>query len=148
MFHVADEVLHNPYDAEEVVHDACLILIKNFSKISSIKSLRTKSYIVSVVENRAIDRYREKLRYPLEPISPSAIDPNEVETRVEGVVSRCILHLPPNYRQLILLRYEQGYSPQETAKIMGLSMSAAYKLEQRAKAKLAELCQKEGISVC
>ena len=95
MFHVADEVLHNPYDAEEVVHDACLILIKNFSKISSIKSLRTKSYIVSVVENRAIDRYREKLRHPLEPISPSAIDPNEVETRVEGVVSRCILHLPP-----------------------------------------------------
>ena len=45
------------------------------------------------------------------------------------------------------MRYEQGFTPKEVSEILGKSMDATYKLEQRAKAKLEKLCREEGIDV-
>lgn len=53
------------------------------------------------------------------------------------------MKLPARYREMILLRYHQGYSVKEAAALMGLSFSAASSLEQRAKRKLKELYEKE-----
>ena len=57
----------------------------------------------------------------------------------------CISKLPPRYRQVILLKYSHGYSTKEIAEILCISSAAASKLDQRAKKRLYELCQKEGI---
>ena len=61
----------------------------------------------------------------------------------ENLLVACILKLPARYREMILLRYHQGYSVKEAAALMGLSFSAASSLEQRAKRKLKELYEKE-----
>ena len=61
----------------------------------------------------------------------------------ENMLAACILKLPARYREVILLRYYQGYSVKEVAAILGLSLSAASKLNQRAKNRLRELYEKE-----
>lgn len=61
----------------------------------------------------------------------------------ENTLAACILKLPARYREVILLRYYQGYSVKEVAAILGLSLSAASKLNQRAKNRLRELYEKE-----
>ena len=53
--------------------------------------------------------------------------------------------MPPNYRQVILLKYHQGFSCGEIAAMLGITLSAAQKLDQRAKEKLRQIAEKEGI---
>lgn len=62
----------------------------------------------------------------------------------ENTLAACILKLPARYREVILLRYHQGYSVKEVAAMLGISHAAASKLDQRAKNRLKELYEKEG----
>ena len=63
----------------------------------------------------------------------------------ENGLARCILKLPDRDRQFVLLKFDQGYTTKEIADMMGLTLSAAYKVEQRAKARLETLCREEGL---
>ena len=59
MFHVAKGILGNDQDAEDAVHDAFLSIAKNFDKISTEDRLKTKAFVVIVVENKAINIKKE-----------------------------------------------------------------------------------------
>ena len=60
-------------------------------------------------------------------------------------LARCILKLPDRDRQFVLLKFDQGYTTKEIADMMGLTLAAARKVEQRAKARLEKLCKEEGV---
>ena len=62
----------------------------------------------------------------------------------DGLVS-CILKLPARYREVILLKYEQGYNTREIAQMLKLTVSNTNKILQRAKNKLEKLCREEGV---
>ena len=53
--------------------------------------------------------------------------------------------LAPRYREIILLKYIGGFSNSECAEILNISKENANKLLQRAKRKLKENCNIEGI---
>lgn len=46
---------------------------------------------------------------------------------------------------MILLRYRHGYTVREIAKVLGLSLPTAIKLDRRAKSRLKKMCEEEGI---
>lgn len=77
---------------------------------------------------------------PLEETEELSVSPQEPMGLAE-----CILKLPPNYRQVILLKYHQGFSCGEIAAMLDITLSAAQKLDQRAKEKLRQIAEKEGI---
>lgn len=143
LFHLAQGILQNPHEAEEVVHDSFVAVLEAADKLDAVDSPRTKAYLCTIARHKAIDRYRQ--RRPQGPLPPDLPAPGSLEEQTDDGVARCILRLPRRERELILLRYAQGYSPKETAALLGLSLGAAYKLEQRAKKRLDELCQEEGI---
>ena len=62
MFHVANEILHNEQDAEDTVHQAFVNVAKNMEKIGVPNCPKTKGYVVTIVENKAIDLYRRRKR--------------------------------------------------------------------------------------
>ena len=62
MFYVANQILRNEHDAEDAVQQAFFAIAKNFEKISEIKCPQTRSFIVTIVERKAIDIYRAKNR--------------------------------------------------------------------------------------
>lgn len=140
MYYVAYRILNN---AEDAVHDAFIKIAENMKKISDPVCPKTQSYVVTIVENKAIDLYRRKQRrgaLPLEETEELSVSPQEPMGLAE-----CILKLPPNYRQVILLKYHQGFSCGEIAAMLGITLSAAQKLDQRAKEKLRQIAEKEGI---
>ena len=53
--------------------------------------------------------------------------------------------LPARERELILLKYKYGYTNDEVAELMELTKSNIIKIDQRAKKKLRELCEEEGL---
>ncbi|MBD5119239.1 MAG: sigma-70 family RNA polymerase sigma factor [Clostridiales bacterium] len=145
MLKVASRVLRGDQDAEDAVHNAFMSLAKNMKLVPELDSLKLRGFLYIVTENKAIDILRERKRRELEapldegqPLYAPVIDE-------EQDLAWCISRLPPRYQEVILLKYSHGYTTREIASILGISFNAASKLDQRAKAKLRELCEKEGL---
>ena len=144
MFHVAFKILNNEQDAEDAVHQAFVKIAENIKKIGEPRCPKSRSYIVIIVERTAIDLYHRNKNH-------STVELNEelagiaVPYEGDNTLTRCILNLPARYREMILLRYRHGYSVREVSNMLGISLPAAIKLDQRAKAKLRESCKQEGL---
>lgn len=144
MYHVAYEILHNEQDAEDAVHQAFVKIAENIKKIDDPVCPKTHGYVVTIVEHKAIDQYRKlQKRQTVELIDE--IQGTDAHYEDDNDLTKCILKLPGRYREMILLRYHHGYSVREIATMFGLSLSAAVKLDQRAKSKLKKLCEEAGI---
>lgn len=144
MHYTAYKILRNDRDAEDAVHDAFLAIVKHIEKISAVERPKTRAYLVTIAENKAIDLYRKKQRHPAGELMEETAGLS-VEYDGDNELGRCMAKLPARYRQFLLLRYDHDYTVKEVAQMMGLSVSAAYKLEQRAKKKLETICREAGV---
>ena len=128
MFYTAFQILKRPQDAED------------------LDCPKTRAYIVTIVERKAIDMLRAERRHPSVPLDES-INGVSVEYGGDSALAKAILELPAAYRQCILLKFYHGYSTKEIAGIMHLSLANTSKLLQRAKAKLKDIYQEGGESL-
>lgn len=144
LFYLARRILGNDQDAEDAVQEAFLTIFEKIEKISEIDCPKTRAFLVTIVESKAIDLYRKKARAPK----------TELLEELQGVwtpafgeegLAQCLKRLPRRYRGWLLLRYHQGYGVGEAARLLDLSLDAAYKLDQRARKRLEVLCREEGI---
>lgn len=140
MFYIANKILHNQQDSEDVVHEAFLKITKIIDQIDNPKCPKTKNLTVIIVERVAIDlwRRRQKLQYvsmdeeDIDIVSNRAIENIESYSSIALAMAR----LPATYRELLLLRYDNGFSELEVAQIMSMSIANVHKSIQRAKKKL------------
>lgn len=144
MLYVAREILHNQQDAEDAVHNAFLKVAENMRMVEEAVSPRTKSLLVTIVENKAIDVYREKQRHG-ELNYDDAVEGLQVEFVGDNALASCMARLPARYREVLMLKYHLGYDDREIGKIMGISKENAKRLCTRAKDKLGQLCREEGL---
>ena len=141
---IAFSILNNKHDAEDAVHNAFVKIAENIKKVDDPHSKKTRSYIVTIIETKAIDIYRKKQRHPEVPISEEDMGIHFDYSNC-GDLARCIAQLPSRQRAVLTLKYRHGYSNQEIAKILKISVHNAIKIDQRAKANLKELCIGEGL---
>ena len=57
MYSAAYAILGNPQDAEDAVHHAFVKIAENISKISEPVCPKTRAYVVTIVENTAVNLY-------------------------------------------------------------------------------------------
>lgn len=55
MFHIANRIVKNEYDAEDAVHSAFESIAKNIGKLGNVECSKTRAYIVIIVEHKSID---------------------------------------------------------------------------------------------
>lgn len=146
MFHVARKFLQREQDAEDAVHHAFVKVAENITKISEPVCPKTKAYVVIIVENTCINILRRQQRRSQVPLTEEAVGTSVSYDGDDGLV-KSIMQLPPKQRQVILLKYHQGYNLREIAKMLDMTYAAAVKTEQRAKAKLKTLCEEGGVPV-
>ena len=144
MYSVAYSITKNPQDAEDAVHHAFVKIAENISKISQPLCPKTKGYVVTIVENTAINLYNRMKRHPA--VSLDALNVGIcVEYTGSNELARCMAALPAQYRQVLLLKHYHGYTTQEIAKMLNLSAANTSKIHQRAKDKLEALCKEAGL---
>jgi len=142
MYTTAYRILEHEQDAEDAVHHAFLKIAENITKVGEAVSGETKSYVMTILENRAIDVQRQRDKHPELPL-------DEVESSIvvdydgDDALARCILQLPALQREMVWLKYRHGYSTREAAKLLGVTPVYASKIDQRAKNKLRKLYQQE-----
>ena len=141
MYYTANRILGDTRDSEDIVHQAFLKIIDIIERIDEVKCPKTKSLIVTITERTAIDLYRTRKRRSAVAFDEEFIN-TSVETDIERFDQRDMLAsamavLPTKYRELLLLRYDNGFSVLEVAKLMNMSQDNVRKTIQRAKTKLA-----------
>lgn len=142
MFYVANRILKDTYLSEDAVHQAFLRIIDNLDKINEIDCHKTKGFIVTIIQNIAIDLYRKRKR-------ENCISFDEIEIFVEDMVStdiifeneieQAIAKLPVNYLVVFKLKYSQGYSDKEISEILHITESNVRKRIERGKKKLEKM---------
>lgn len=147
MLYQANQILGNPRDTEDVVHDSFLKIIKIIDKIEAPKCPKTRNLIVTIVERTAIDLYRRKKKIPMLPMDEEYVNvpaPREIDDLNEKTdLALAIATLPTRYREVLLLRYDSGFSDAEVAVILSMSQENVHKTVQRAKKKLAEILERQ-----
>lgn len=141
MFHTAFRLLGQPEDAEDAVHEAFLAIAQNISKISDPVCKKTKAYVVTIVESKAIDQLRRRQRRPTVPLE----DWQGIETPPMGEdrLADCMLRLPAAERQVLWLKYYHGYELREIGPMLGLSYDAVARLHRKAKEHLQAIYERE-----
>ena len=144
LFLVANKILENEMDAEDAVHEAFITIAKNFSNIGEIACPKTQAYVVIIVRCRSLDILRKRNRQP-HTFYEDEIGGGNVDYDGPIAVASCFAKLGPRYRDALLLKFRHGLSTKEIAAVFRISKDGAEKLIQRARKKLEELCQKEGL---
>ena len=146
MFYVANRILNDERFAEDAVHQTFLKILENFDKVKEIFCHKTKSYIVIMVRNTAINLYNQRKRnttISLEDVEYCiTTEPISVAEDLDHL-ARAVLKLPVIYKDVLTLKYVQGFSNEEIAKMLDISEATARKRLERAKRRLEEILGRE-----
>lgn len=149
MFYVAKGILKDNHLAEDAVHMAFIKIINNISKIDKIDCPKTKGFIVIIVERVSIDIYRKIKKENVTSIDEVSYS-KELAFSVEenydenNELASAIARLPENYRQVIILKFSQGFSDDEISNILDISKDNVAKRIQRGKKKLKSFLSEVG----
>ena len=135
MFYTANNILHKAQDAEDAVHQAFISLAENFSKIKAIECPQTRAFVVIIVERKAIDILRRRSRQ-VEVGMNEAVHGIDIPLPGDNGLADAMASLPAHAREILLLRYYNGYTTTELADFFGVSYAAMKKQLTRAKSAL------------
>lgn len=141
MFWLANQILKDERDIEEVVQDSFIKIIRNLDKIEKINSKKTKSFISIIVKNTAIDRYRKNFSNKVEvELDDNLIFPSDEleEVEIEGLnnIEIAIMKLTEVYKEVFLLKYSHELENNEIAKLLNIKESTVRVRLTRGKEKL------------
>lgn len=154
-FYYAREILKDDALAEDALHDAFLSLARNLDKIGEIECNKSFNYFVTIVKNTAISALRKQRRASLVEIDDeeSLFQLEDTAPGPEAQVMQqvgydellaAIRTLKPAYQAPLLLKYANGYTEAEIAKVLGVTVSNVSVRIHRAKKKLIPLLQQKG----
>jgi RNA polymerase sigma-70 factor (ECF subfamily) len=147
LFRLAQNILSNHEDAEEVVQNAFL---KAFQKLAAFRGdSRFYTWLVRIAVNEALMKIRRRnfrevsIDAPGEPedqlipreLKDSGPNPEERHSQEElrGILAATISKLDPGYRIVFRLRDIEGFSTEDTARSLDLSVPAVKTRLRRAR---------------
>lgn len=148
MYRVAYKILHDEQDAEDAVHQAFLAIARNagkiFAKNFEVNCPETRSLVVIIVERKAIDLLRA--RRPQAELD-EYVAGWEFSPPGDSPLVDAMTRLPARYREVLMLRFDSGYTAREIARLFDVQAESVQKLIWRAKEALRKQLAEEGISV-
>ncbi|MCB1352383.1 MAG: RNA polymerase sigma factor [Rhodobacteraceae bacterium] len=141
IFAVAQRMLHDPAEAEDVTQEAMLRLWRiapNWQK----NGAKVSTWLYRITSNLCIDRLRKRREHTTNAIPEMADDTQGVVTRLEesdraAALSAALAALPERQRLAIVLRHMEERNNPEIAEIMETSIEAVESLLTRARRALA-----------
>ena len=143
IYHTAYKYLKHEQDAEDAVHHAFVKIAENIKIVEPV-SPKTKQFVVTIVENRAKDILRMRGKHP-EVMLDESVHSAEDVLEEDDFLAECISKLTDQQREVVWLKYHYGYDLREIAKMLGITLSWAQKIDQRAKKKLEEMLKEGGL---
>jgi RNA polymerase sigma-70 factor (ECF subfamily) len=144
-FRVAQGVLRNAADAEDVAQEALLRAYRKFDRLQDVR--RFRGWLVRITFRLALDRWRSTRRRerretewalpeqrPAAPTTEEIAATNEFQARLE----RALDELPEKFRTVLLLAAIQGYTLEEVADMLEVPVGTVKSRVFFARKQLAE----------
>jgi RNA polymerase sigma-70 factor, ECF subfamily len=137
----------NPWDGEDVVHEALVAAFYRFAELRDPGALR--SWLFRIAHNKCIDALRARRRFePLDVLDANADDATtdrralgddlDDHARAARTLSNIVIGLPPRERACVVLKDVLECSLEETAEITGSSVGAVKAALHRGRTKLED----------
>ncbi|MBR3742072.1 MAG: RNA polymerase sigma factor [Clostridia bacterium] len=139
LFRLAQSILRQPADAEDAVQQAVL---QAWQQIDTIRDGKEKAYLARIVINECHNIQRLRQRTVPVAVFPERTEPETKIMELRDAVDR----LPEKLRLPFLLVYMEGYSLQEAASVIGITLFALKSRLKRAKKSLRIELREEGES--
>lgn len=127
--------LGNATDADDIVQDAFLRLLRTPVPVSDEQALR--AYLFRIASNLVIDHHRSRKHEAVEPVPERAASDRDGALKLD--IGRLFRRLKARERQLIWLAHVEGADHNEIARILGLRHGSVRVLLSRARHRLARL---------
>jgi RNA polymerase sigma-70 factor (ECF subfamily) len=153
MYRMAWRWTRSEADAEDLVQDVLIKLIGRGEEMAAVEKLRP--WLIKIVYHRYVDLYRSTRNSPLLAQATSegnadddndgnpdffldvADDQDEIaRLQLRDSLQQALDQLEAPHRDVIMLHDAEGYSDQETAAILGISIGTVKSRLHRARAKL------------
>jgi len=145
MFYIANQILKDDYLSEDAVEQTFVKIIENLDNISDVDCHKTKSYIVIMVRNCAINLYRQRKNHLTVSLDEDIerVDDWSFEIDEADALTRSIARLPIIYKDILTLKYVQEFPNEEIARMLGISEPTVRKRLERAKEKIQQFLNEE-----
>ncbi len=154
VYAIAIRMLNDPDDAEEVLQETFISACKNIQKFEERSALGT--WLHRIATNAALMHLRKRKHREVSLDEPIEIqggedvyrevqdwtfspDDHAMNSEIRDILEKAIAELPETLRTVFILREIEGYSTEETAQILGISVSAAKVRLHRARLRLRQL---------
>lgn len=125
MMYIASRYCPQRSDAEDVVHDAIVKIIKHLACIDANDAIRTKAFCVTVVKYTALDRLKAKENnvISMEDFQEEPVHSNDfaIDKDTYADLVRAIRALDDPYRIVLTLKYVNDMTDKEIAALLGIS---------------------------
>ena len=156
MYKEAYNILQDSHLAEDAVQQSFIKLMKCIDKIDEYTSARTVNFMKIICRNAAIDIYQNRtylntkedaaeLLEDFDEIMVSGPSELVIDNESAEKVTAAIESLPNTYKDIILLEKIHGYSKEDIMSLLNINEEAVKKRMTRAKVKLLEALNKEGL---
>lgn len=155
MLTVAYNILGNYHDAEEAVSNAFFAIARNFGRVKKRSPQERAAFYCVVTKNCSYDILRTQKRrneIPLDDDTEIADEDSDVSDEALSDIGynrivEAIRSLPEHYAQVLYMQNITGLPTKEIAKILGETDAGVRKRLERARAKLREILEEQGITV-
>lgn len=129
MFKVAFSILNNSSLAEDAVHAAFLKLLENSFVIDDITSKKTKTFMIIVVRNMAINIYnkvnKEDKKYRDDNLDITDPSPGPLELTINfetiDIIKDTLRSMDSKYADVVILKYFYDYSYKKISSLLSIS---------------------------
>jgi len=150
---LAFRLVRDPDIAEEVTQETFVTAYLRMDRLA--RPERFAAWVAMIARNGAMTALRKRGRSPqsLDALSEqgfdAAVDPvapgtEEEQERQLAALRYAVARLPPPYREVIELRYTEGFSCERIASFLDITVSAAKVRLHRARKRVLAILRKEG----
>ena len=153
MLTVAQQIVRNPTDAEDIVQDAFLLAFEALPQLDNLN--RFGSWLYSITRNRALRFMKRASRFQLHEdidaelqveADPATSDPAKilVQQSTHEAIRDAINSLPPEFQEVIKLYYWVDMPQKRIAEFLSLPLTTVKWRLHKAKDLLKSLLEKRG----
>ncbi len=153
MLTVAQQIVRNPADAEDIVQDAFLLAFEALPQLENLE--RFGSWLYSITRNRALRFMKKAKRIQLHEdedaelqiqANPTSTDPAQILERqsTQQIVQDAITSLPSEFQEVIKLYYWVEMPQKRIAEFLSLPLTTVKWRLHKAKDLLKSLLEKRG----
>ncbi|MCR4779642.1 MAG: RNA polymerase sigma factor [Ruminiclostridium sp.] len=133
-------IVKNPADAEDIAQEVFLKLYTYTGSFNDDDHVR--AWLLRCAVNRALNLVKSGWHRHSLPLEAAGDEAGETQER-NSDVKTAMMSLPPKLRAALYMHYYEGYTAEETAKLLGLSTAAVKARLKRGRDRLRTLLENE-----